>query len=227
MRGIIGLYAAGVGVVGTFTKENEKLDQIQRRLAQALSVVIGLESASEAIKRMNVRQIGILTAATKAWRSAQQTLTRALWGSNVAANVLMGTLTLGLSVAIGAAIAAISKYRDAQKKKPGRRREKHVRPSWSSINLSGKTHLIPLLNSNSFKCNGNVRVIVCLSVRSSSRRIKSAFEDLGASISKVSDAEKLFTSGEANFIQSLVNRARAMAATAKSKRVFERGGVCR
>lgn len=29
---------------------------------------------------------------------------------------LMGTLTLGLSVAIGAAIAAISKYRDAQKK---------------------------------------------------------------------------------------------------------------
>lgn len=51
LRGIIGLYAAGVGVVGTFTKENEKLDQIQRRLAQALSVVIGLESASEAIKR--------------------------------------------------------------------------------------------------------------------------------------------------------------------------------
>ena len=35
-------------------------------------------------------------------------------------------------------------------------------------------------------------------------------------ISKVSDAEKLFTSGEANFIQSLVNRARAMAATAKA-----------
>ena len=48
------------------------------------------------------------------------------------------------------------------------------------------------------------------------KKNKSAFEDLGVSISKVSDADKLFTSGEANFIQSLVNRARAMAATAKA-----------
>lgn len=215
LRGIIGLYAAGVGVVGTFTKENEKLDQIQRRLAQALSVVIGLESASEAIKRMNVRQIGILTAATKAWRSAQQTLTRALWGSNVAANVLMGTLTLGLSVAIGAAIAAISKYRDAQKK--AREEAGKARKAQLEFNKSvGQNASDSIVKFKQLQVQWE-RTGDSLSKRQEFiKKNKSAFEDLGASISKVSDAEKLFTSGEANFIQSLVNRARAMAATAKA-----------
>lgn len=215
LRGAVGLYAAGVGVVGTFTKENEKLDQIQRRLAQALSVVIGLESASEAIKRMNVRQIGILTAATKAWRSAQQTLTRALWGSNVAANVLMGTLTLGLSVAIGAAIAAISKYRDAQKK--AREEAGKARKAQLEFNKSvGQNASDSIVKFKQLQVQWE-RTGDSLSKRQEFiKKNKSAFEDLGAFISKVSDAEKLFTSGEANFIQSLVNRARAMAATAKA-----------
>lgn len=215
LRGAVGLYAAGVGVVGTFTKENEKLDQIQRRLAQALSVVIGLESASEAIKRMNVRQIGILTSVTKAWRSAQQALTRALWGSNVAANVLMGTLTLGLSVAIGAAIAAISKYRDAQKK--SREEAEKARKAQLEFNKSvGQNASDSIVKFKQLQAQWE-RTGDSLSKRQEFiKKNKSAFEDLGASISKVSDAEKLFTSGEANFIQSLVNRARAMAATAKA-----------
>ncbi len=215
LRGAVGLYAAGVGVVGTFTKENEKLDQIQRRLAQALSVVIGLESASEAIKRMNVRQIGILTSVTKAWRSAQQALTRALWGSNVAANVLMGTLTLGLSVAIGVAIAAISKYRDAQKK--SREEAEKARKAQLEFNKSvGQNASDSIVKFKQLQAQWE-RTGDSLSKRQEFiKKNKSAFEDLGASISKVSDAEKLFTSGEANFIQSLVNRARAMAATAKA-----------
>ena len=115
MRGMIALYTAGVGVVGSFTTKNEKLQRIQERLSQSLAVLVGLEAASEAYKRMQAKRVGILVTVTNAWRTAQTKLTAALWGSNVAAKALMGTVTLGLSVAIGLAISAIDKYQEKQR----------------------------------------------------------------------------------------------------------------
>lgn len=220
MRGMIALYTAGVGVVGSFTTKNEKLQRIQERLSQSLAVLVGLEAASEAYKRMQAKRVGILVTVTNAWRTAQTKLTAALWGSNVAAKALMGTVTLGLSVAIGFAISAIDKYQEKQRK--AREELELARKKQKEYNDSvAQTAAESIMSYKKMQSQWEKLGDSMDKKQEFIKKNKSAFEELGVSINKVSDAEKFFTRGEGDFVQSMMNRARAMAAMTMSQNYLQ------
>lgn len=215
MRGLVALYTAGVGVVGSFTTENEKLQRIQGRLSQGLAVLVGLEGASEAYKRMQAKGVGILVTVTNAWRLAQTKLTAALWGSNVAAKALMGTVTLGLSVAIGFAISAIDKYQEKQRK--AREELELARKKQKEYNDSvAQTAAESIMSYKKMQSQWEKLGDSMDKKQEFIKKNKSAFEELGVSINKVSDAEKFFTRGEGDFVQSMIKRAKAIAAINKA-----------
>lgn len=220
MRGLVALYTAGVGVVGSFTTKNEKLQRIQERLSQGLAVLVGLEGASEAYKRMQAKGVGILVTVTNAWRTAQNKLTAALWGSNVAAKALMGTVTLGLSVAIGFAIASIDKYQEKQRK--DREELELARKKQKEYNDSvAQTAAESIMSYKKMQSQWDKLGDSMNKKQEFIKKNKSAFEELGVSINKVSDAEKFFTRGEGDFVQSMMNRARAMAAMTMSQNYLQ------
>lgn len=220
MRGLVALYTAGVGVVGSFTTENEKLQRIQGRLSQGLAVLVGLEGASEAYKRMQAKGVGILVTVTNAWRTAQNKLTAALWGSNVAAKALMGTVTLGLSVAIGFAISAIDKHQEKQRK--AREELELARKKQKEYNDSvAQTAAESIMSYKKMQSQWEKLGDSMDKKQEFIKKNKSAFEELGVSINKVSDAEKFFTRGEGDFVQSMMNRARAMAAMTMSQNYLQ------
>lgn len=220
MRGMIALYTTGVGVVGSFTTKNEKLQRIQERLSQSLAVLVGLEAASEAYKRMQAKRVGILVTVTNAWRTAQTKLTAALWGSNVAAKALMGTVTLGLSVAIGLAISAIDKYQEKQRK--AREELELARKKQKEYNDSvAQTAAESIMSYKKMQSQWEKLGDSMDKKQEFIKKNKSAFEELGVSINKVSDAEKFFTRGEGDFVQSMMNRARAMAAMTMSQNYLQ------
>lgn len=220
MRGLVALYTAGVGVVGSFTTENEKLQRIQGRLSQGLAVLVGLEGASEAYKRMQAKGVGILVTVTNAWRVAQTKLTAALWGSSVAAKALMGTVTLGLSVAIGFAISAIDKYQEKQRK--AREELELARKKQKEYNDSvAQTAAESIMSYKKMQSQWEKLGDSMNKKQEFIKKNKSAFEELGVSINKVSDAEKFFTRGEGDFVQSMMNRARAMAAMTMSQNYLQ------
>ena len=114
LRGLTGAFALGSGVVGLFSKENQNLEKIMVRLQSAMSIAIGVQEVSNALDKNSAFQTVALTKAKTLYTASLGRLSVVLGISTVAAQALMGALTLGLSVAIGVAIAAWDKYSKKQ-----------------------------------------------------------------------------------------------------------------
>lgn len=114
IQGVAGAFAAGQGAVSMFVTDNEKLAQIQTKLQAILAVTIGLQQVSNTLHETSEFRITTVKKATELWSKANTKLATALGISNASAKVLMGTLTLGLSVAIGAVMVALDKWRKKQ-----------------------------------------------------------------------------------------------------------------
>lgn len=224
VQGLAGAYAAGQGVASLFVKDTERLMQIQTKLQAVISTLIGLQQVSNTLHETSSFRITTVRKVTELWTGAQTRLTAALGGSTVAANVLMGTLTLGLSVAIGAVIAAISKWNQKQKElkeqqeaaeKANKKYNESVASSSSKIIASYRA-----LQSEWRNTNGSLgRQTEFI------KKNEDAFKKLGVQIRSVDDAENLFVRNESAFINSIMARARAVAAmelaTEQYKKVIE------
>lgn len=224
VQGLAGAYAAGQGVASLFVKDTERLMQIQTKLQAVISTLIGLQQVSNTLHETSSFRITTVRKVTELWTGAQTRLTAALGGSTVAANVLMGTLTLGLSVAIGAVIAAISKWNQKQKElkeqqeaaeKANKKYNESVASSSSKIIASYRA-----LQSEWRNTNGSLgRQTEFI------KKNEDAFKKLGVQIRSADDAENLFVRNESAFINSIMARARAVAAmelaTEQYKKVIE------
>ena len=111
-----GSLSAGMGIMALFAQENEDLMRIQTRLQAVMSITIGLQQVSAQLLSTSAFRTVTLTRLKNLLTAANTRLATALGISNTAATALMGTLTLGLSVAIAAGIALWNRWSDAQAK---------------------------------------------------------------------------------------------------------------
>lgn len=123
IRAVSGAFAAGTGVVSLFTGANENLQRIQVRLQSAMAITMGLQELSNTLDKNSTFSTVTLTRAKTVYTAVLTRLTAALGGSAVAAKALMASLTLGLSVAIGAAVAAWDRYTQKQEEAARKLRE--------------------------------------------------------------------------------------------------------
>ena len=116
--------SAGMGVLALFSQENENLMKIQTRLQAVMSITIGLQQVSSQLLKSSAFRSVTLVKAKNLLTAANTRLAVSLGISTAAAQALMATLTLGLSVVITGLIVAWDKYSDAQEKAAEKAKER-------------------------------------------------------------------------------------------------------
>lgn len=114
VNGLSGAFTTATGVMSLFAAENENLQKVQARLQSVMAITMGLQQVFNALNKDSAFRLVTLTRAKELLTAANTRLAVTLGISNTAASVLMGTLTLGLSVAITGLIVLWDKYSTAQ-----------------------------------------------------------------------------------------------------------------
>ncbi|QOW09087.1 hypothetical protein Q73A0000_01345 [Kaistella flava (ex Peng et al. 2021)] len=203
----MGTVAGGLSVaqslVGLFGSENENLNKIMLKSQALMSVAVTLQGIYNQRTAQGVAGTNFLTTAKNFLTAANTRLAVALGISNVAATVLMATLTLGLSVAIAGAIILYQKFSSEQEKQA--KNQKKLTEAFAD---EAATMLVSYYNlQNRWNSLGN-------DLKAKNQFVtdnKNEFKKLGTEVDNVSDAEKVLKSQSADFVKMMMLRAEAAA----------------
>jgi hypothetical protein len=203
MGGISGAFSAAQGAVGLFAGENENLQKIMVKVQSLMAITIGLQQVAKTLNKDSYTQLVLVRKAKELLTVAETKFATALGISNVAAKALMATLTLGLSVAITAAIALISKFISKN------REAKKAQEEFNNKVVEAAAEPVTAITELSTAWNrlGNDMAAKNKFIEDS----KDRFEDLGFSIRSVKDAEDLLVANKGKFIEACLERAKALA----------------
>ena len=203
MGGISGAFSAAQGAVGLFAGENENLQKIMVKVQSLMAITIGLQQVAKTLNKDSYTQLVLVRKAKELLTVAETKFATALGISNVAAKALMATLTLGLSVAITAAIALISKFISKN------REAKKAQEEFNNKVVEAVAEPVTAITELSTAWNrlGNDMAAKNKFIEDN----KDRFEDLGFSIKTVEEAEDLLVANKSKFIEACLERAKALA----------------
>lgn len=203
MGGISGAFSAAQGAVGLFAGENENLQKIMVKVQSLMAITIGLQQVAKTLNKDSYTQLVLVRKAKELLTVAETKFATALGISNIAAKALMATLTLGLSVAITAAIALISKFISENRKAKKAQEEFNNKVAEAAAEpITAITEL-----STAWNRLGNDMAAKNKFIEDN----KDRFEDLGFSIKTVKEAEDLLVANKSKFIEACLERAKALA----------------
>lgn len=201
LSGLAGGLSAAIGAVSLFAGENEDLQKVMTKVQSVIAITIGLEQVSQALNKNGAFILHTVRKVKELLTAAELKFATALGISNVAAQALMGTLTLGLSVAITGAIVLIDRIITKN------REAKEAQEEFSNAVVEGAYKPIAKIEqlSQSYRALGD-------DMKAKEKFIKDnkkAFEELGVSIRSVSDAENLLINNKEAFISAQIAKAKA------------------
>lgn len=214
VTGLSGAVTAATGVMSVFASENENLARVQARVQGVMAVTMGLQQVFNVLNKDSAFRLVTVARANDLLTAANVRLASALGISTAAARVLMGTLTLGLTVVIGAAIAAWNRYSDSQSQAEQASKaaaaaigEAHAR--WrDSVASTAASQLVEYGKlQRAWNALGNDLKGKKKFVEDNSE----AFHGLGFEVAGVADAETLLVSRTGAVVQSIMARAKAAA----------------
>lgn len=203
VTGLSGAFSAFQGVSSIFVKDNEKLAAIQTKLQAAMAITIGLQQVSNTLHVTSAFRMNIASKATLMWRSSINKLSVALGISNIQAQILMATLTVGLSLAITGVVILLERYNSEQDKAIAS--NKKFSEAVGS-NISSLRSNYEKLRKEWTAANGDIQKQEELLLKNGD-----AYNSLGVKIRDVNDANNIFVNNTDNFIKSLELRAKAAA----------------
>ncbi len=203
LQGIAGAFAASAGMMGLFNTNSKDMEKIQKRLQAAISLTIGLQQISNTLKETSAFRTATVSKAKELWAKANIKVAGALGITNIQARLLMGTLSLGLSVAITAVLYLLDKYISKKQKTAKVAKEftdtvtkssakviaryKKMRKEWDALGDSMAKKKRYVIDN------------------------QKAFNKLGIAIRGVAEAEAFIYNGTGNFIKSQIARAKVAA----------------
>ncbi len=203
MTGIAGAASAAQGAMGLFAGENENLQRAMLKVQSLMGITIGLQQISETLDKDQAFMLVIVGKAKEYLAIATNKLSAALGVSTLAAQAFMAALTLGLSVAITAAIVVISRLveKSAEAKKQMEAFNKSVVDSaYKPLSDFEKLRVLYESFGNDLKAKQKF-------VDDNA----DSFEKLGVKIGSVTDADNLFIKNKDAFIDSIMERAKSVA----------------
>lgn len=191
------------GAISLFGAENERLNEIMLRLQALMSVTIGLQELQKQVAKDGAFGINVLAKAKEFWAVANTRVATALGITNAQATILMGTLTLGLSVAIGAVIYLFDQWAAKQDEIAKQQQElnKAIADSVAEPMVAYK-RLQAQWNALGDDINTKKKFIT---------EHKEEFDKLGVSVENVTDAENILRSKSTEFVEAMMLRAEAAA----------------
>lgn len=205
LSGFTGAMSAAQGAVGLFAGENENLNKIMLKVQSLMAITIGLQQVAQTLNKDSYFRIVMLTKAKEMWAVANLKVATTLGISTAAAQVLMATLTLGLSIAITGLIVLLSKMSSESSKA----REQMKAFNESVAENASKTITVLAQLSTGWDNLGNNMKDKQKFVDQNAEK----FKELGVSVTTVNEAEKLLVENKDKFIEALIQRAKALAAT--------------
>lgn len=124
MNGLAGIFTTATGALSLFASENENLQKIQTRLQSVMAITMGLQQVFNTLNKDSAFRLVTVVKMKNLLTTATTRLGTAMGISNVAAKALMGTLTLGLTVAVSGLIYLWERYSSAQEKASEKLRER-------------------------------------------------------------------------------------------------------
>lgn len=204
LSGVTGAMSATQGAVALFAGENENLNKIMLKVQSLMAITIGLQQVAQTLNKDSYFSVVLLAKGKAMLATATTGLASALGVSTVAAQALMATLTLGLSVAITAIIIGIEKYtsKSAEAKKATEDFNKSV------VELAIKPISALYELSTAYSQVGDNLKAKEKFIEDNAQK----FKDLGVSVKNVKDVEDILINNKEKFVESLIMRAKAMAA---------------
>lgn len=203
LQGLSGAISAVVGSIGLVTGESKKYAEMQTKVQSMLAITIGLQQLQQAVSSTSAFRLRTVTAITAGYTRAIKALSVALKISEANAKLLMGTLTLGLSLLVTWGLSALDKYLSKQRE---------LQQATEAYQQAVAQAYAPKVA----KFEELRRAYEALGKDEKKRREfvqqhKSDFDELGVSITNALDADNLFVGNADAFRESLRSRAEAMA----------------
>lgn len=123
VSGLAGLFTTATGALSLFASENENLARIQTRVQSVMAITMGLQQVFNTLNKDSAFRLVTVVKMKNLLTAANTRLAVALGISTNAAQVLMATLTLGLSAVITGLVVAWDRYSTAQEKAAEKARE--------------------------------------------------------------------------------------------------------
>lgn len=122
MQGLMGAYSVASGLVGQFTQDQQKLQEIQTKMQSSMAILIGLQQVANTLHSTSAFRITIVSRATQLWHGWNLKTATSLIRMGVAANTarvatiaLHGALLgLGGAAVIGAIALLTRKSKEAE-----------------------------------------------------------------------------------------------------------------
>ena len=219
LSGVAGAFSAAQGAVAIFAGENENLQKIMLKVQALMSITMGLQQVANALNKDSAFMLVTVTKAKELLAVATNKLTVALGGSAIAAKALMATLTLGLSVAITAAIVLWEKFsgstKEAAKSTETARKmfdDYHKTMAGKSADLVGRYA----------KLRDEYGKLQTASEKQQWIKDNATeFDNLGLSVSNLTEADRVFVGNTKNVIKALELRAEALALQELQMKAYE------
>lgn len=204
LSGVAGAFSAAQGAVALFAGENENLQKIMLKVQALMSITMGLQQVANALNKDSAFRLTTVARAKELLAAASIKLAGALGISTVAAQALMATLTLGLSVAITAVITIFSKFnsKQAEAKKAADEFNKKV------AEAAGK----PIAAYHALQAEW---LSLSDSLKDREKWVQDnadKFNDLGFKVRNAKEAEDLLEKNAGNFVKACIWKAKALAA---------------
>ena len=207
---ISGVMATGHSIMGLFASDNENLNRIMMKTQALLAVTVTLQQLHNTVTNEGIFGVTSLTTAKNAWAAVNTRVALSLGITTAAAQVLIGTLTLGLSVAIGALIVAWDRLSEKQSKVAELNKKvadsvaepliayRQLQDQWKTLggDLKAQEKFI----------NGN----------------QEAFRDLGIEVKSVNDVENALIRQTSAVTESLMLRAKAAAKAEVAQEAYKK-----
>lgn len=204
LSALSGLLSAGGGALGLLNANSKEYAEIQTKVQALMAITIGLQQVQNALHQTSAFRVKTVAGAKRIWAQTTTQLAVALGISNTAAKVLMGTLSLGLSVAVGAGIALMDKYVSRQR---ATAEEQQKFSDAMAQNGAKQMGTYEQMRVSYNKLGEDVKAKTQF-VRDN----QDAFKELGIAINGVNDADNVFIHNTEQFKQAIEQRALAAAA---------------
>lgn len=221
LQGLMGAYSVGSGIVGMFTKDQEKLMQIQTKMQSVMGILMGMQTIANTLHSTSTFRLRTLTAATNLWHAANAKAAaglRALGVSatvaNVASKALMATMSMGLTVVIGLVVSGLSKLIDKHQetKRAAAESAKAQREAFEGFAKSAGEKASDTLSKFESLRQQYVRLGNDLKAREQFvKNNAAAFKELGVQVLDVHAADNLFINNTEAFKSAVMIRAQALA----------------
>ena len=221
LQGLMGAYSVGSGIVGMFTKDQEKLMQIQTKMQSVMGILMGMQTIANTLHSTSTFRLRTLTAATNLWHAANAKAAaglRALGVSatvaNVASKALMATMSMGLTVVIGLVVSGLSKLIDKHQetKRAAAESAKAQREAFEGFAKSAGEKASDTLSKFESLRQQYVRLGNDLKTREQFvKNNAAAFKELGVQVLDVHAADNLFINNTEAFKSAVMIRAQALA----------------